>query len=488
MLNFFGKIAGIFMNFLKMIFVLFAIIQAPLFSNETIQTEKPKIAVIGAGLAGLTCAYRLHQNGYDVDVYEARNRIGGRLFSVKINDVAAELGGQNIFDGGDAKATRSLIKELDLELIGKHYSLDAELHVDEKRYDLRELLKNQNYDPDELKEKLIGLAQDASNMQEIIDQLFEKTDPLYTALSVRLSAWEGGSPEKLSPLCVGTLYQQMLGGISETHPGSKDGTPALIDVFSVKGGNSLLPKKLADSLGSHVHLNKPLVSLNKNGNGYQLVFADGEKAEADLLVLALPASVYADIAFGETVIPSEKLDAIQKIEYGTVTRIASPLEEAQKLKAVFADSMLTLINPTLPYFTAYCVGESSRFTAETVEIPYKKALDLLDLPFKASPVMAKDEFLASYTVPVAHSWPNDPYVKGSYSYIAAGQEEVLTAIEEIDGVSVKSLFAPIDGTLYFAGEHTTILPDGIGTIDAACESGERAAQLIQIQSYSMSVQ
>lgn len=37
----------------------------------------PRIAVVGAGLAGLTCAYRLKQAGYAADVYEASERAGG---------------------------------------------------------------------------------------------------------------------------------------------------------------------------------------------------------------------------------------------------------------------------------------------------------------------------------------------------------------------------------------------------------------------------
>src|SRR5579872_3418085 len=100
------------MYFLKLSLILFTFLQTTLFSSDP-SPEKPpkksKAAVIGAGLAGLTCAYRLNQNGYDVEVYEARNRVGGRIFTVKINDMPAELGGHNIFDGGDAEATRSLV-------------------------------------------------------------------------------------------------------------------------------------------------------------------------------------------------------------------------------------------------------------------------------------------------------------------------------------------------------------------------------------------
>ena len=84
----------------------------------------------------------------------------------------------------------------------------------------------------------------------------------------------------------------------------------------------------------------------------------------------------------------------------------------------------------------------------------------------------------SYKEPIGYSWPNDPYAKGSYSYIASGQESILTSTEIRKGETFKTLFAPIEDTLYFAGEHTSILSEVPGTMEAACESGERIARAI----------
>ncbi len=92
--------------------------------------------------------------------------------------------------------------------------------------------------------------------------------------------------------------------------------------------------------------------------------------------------------------------------------------------------------------------------------------------------MALDVPFFSYSSPIAYSWPNDIYAKGSYSYVASGQESLMTELEEVDGETVKSLFSPIDGRLFFAGEHASILLDVAGTMEAACESGERAARMV----------
>jgi len=48
------------------------------FAKAASGATPPRIAVVGAGLAGLTCAYRLRQAGLNADLYEASTRTGGR--------------------------------------------------------------------------------------------------------------------------------------------------------------------------------------------------------------------------------------------------------------------------------------------------------------------------------------------------------------------------------------------------------------------------
>src|SRR5829696_3940565 len=45
--------------------------------------DSPRIVVVGAGLAGLSCAYRLNQAGYAAQVHEASDRIGGRCWTIR---------------------------------------------------------------------------------------------------------------------------------------------------------------------------------------------------------------------------------------------------------------------------------------------------------------------------------------------------------------------------------------------------------------------
>ena len=91
---------------------------------------------------------------------------------------------------------------------------------------------------------------------------------------------------------------------------------------------------------------------------------------------------------------------------------------------------------------------------------------------------AQDQQLVSYEDAVFKSWVKDPYANGSYSNRAVGQATILSEIIRIKGEEVRTIFRPIHDQIFFAGEHTTLLPV-LGTMEAAVESGERMARLME---------
>jgi protoporphyrinogen oxidase len=59
---------------------------------------KQRIAIVGAGLAGLSAAYKLrHQPALEITIFEARARVGGRVHSININNQAIDMGGFIIY-------------------------------------------------------------------------------------------------------------------------------------------------------------------------------------------------------------------------------------------------------------------------------------------------------------------------------------------------------------------------------------------------------
>jgi len=87
-------------------------------SGPAASRKDASVVVIGAGLAGLSCVYRLHRHGIAATLYEAQEGIGGRCFSLRgffDADQTAEHGGQYI--DSRHRHIRSLAKELRIPLV-----------------------------------------------------------------------------------------------------------------------------------------------------------------------------------------------------------------------------------------------------------------------------------------------------------------------------------------------------------------------------------
>ena len=76
----------------------------------------PRVVIVGAGLAGLSCAYKLHTNGVRADLYESRDRVGGRCWTARSFAYGqfAEHGGE--FVDTRHSQLRRLISTLGLQL------------------------------------------------------------------------------------------------------------------------------------------------------------------------------------------------------------------------------------------------------------------------------------------------------------------------------------------------------------------------------------
>lgn len=445
---------------------------------------KTKIAIVGAGIAGLTAAYRLNQAGmYDVVCYEARGRVGGRILSIRIDGNIGELGGQNISDGGDADNLKRLISELGLRWHTSRLMFRQATMVDEQVVSIDELLQQTGFNAQSLRKKLDGLATDCSTMQQVLDRLFDTSDPLHAVFATKLASYEGGEPENLSSLYVDTLYHMMTGGLCSAHPGTEQ--EAGVDFTCIEGGNSQLLLKLAEALGERLHLNHVLSAVSRNGDGqYALQFLNGKTIFADALILAIPCSIYEKVVFSDDVISESKLSHICGVSYGANAKILIPFEQKRaQVDAMVADHLVTFFDSTQQLLTVYFTGQYSQFSAATIATSYDHAKPLVERTYGHSGLdqpltCAHDENGRDYAGPVGYSWPVDPFAKGTYSYIGAGQEKLLLETVEQQGQVFRKLFAPIDKRLYFVGEHTSILFDTPGTMEAACESGERIAQAI----------
>ena len=457
------------MKRLKQLLLIYMFIMASAENQE-------KVVVIGAGFAGLTAAYRLQAQGIDVEVYEARERVGGRVFSVNILGSIAELGGQNIRDGGRAENLLTLASELNLKTQSKRLSFKPSYVDGHELYDFKKLVQACHFTEEQVREMLYVKGQEARNMEELLSLLFMRDEVLYKACKVLLEGYEGGSLNRLSAQCRTTLYHILLGGLCAVHSTSDE-----IESLSIAGGNGLLAEKLAHLLGNRVHLNHPLTAMDKEDRNYRLTFKGGKTVAADRVILTMPCPIYKDLVISDAVMAQEKKDAISALPCGTTAKIIIPVESVTS-RGYLSDAMTLFNAANSTTLTLYFRNAHASFTQDTLCQKLQMALPLVKtfytLQNSLPPHLAQDTSFVTYEGAVGHSWPLDPFAQGSYSYIPAGQEEAYTSMTQVEGEKVKTLFAPIDNTLFFAGEHTCIDLEICGTMEAAVESGERIARLL----------
>ena len=433
----------------------------------------PEIAIIGAGISGLTAALRLSQKNYSVNVYEARGRVGGRIHSAYLNGQPIELGAESINDGGEAKNLKKLISEFNLELCSQtvlNNRIYKEADVAISSHDLvREI------DEDEVE---AILNTNFGNMQEILAKISIPGSYLYSYLSSCLSGYEGGDISELSYIYKENLKYLLKGGLCTAHQNET------AQLTRLKKGNAHLTTTIANELGEKVHLDHQLLKVCINDqNKFHLTFANERQVCADILVLAIPCSVYESIDFGDAVIPSDLLDKIMQVKYGQNAKIIVETKSCQdRAQSVVTSKFVSFCSSNPTNLNLYFVKQASSFDKATITKTFSDSLDLIKSDYNGLSLgeveLATDHPEQHYSTAVGYSWPLDPFSKGSYSFISAGTEKDQLELTNFMGETIKKLFTPLNNKLFFIGEHTSKLKDVGGTMEAACESGESVARII----------
>lgn len=451
--------------------------------KDLAELGKVKVVVVGAGLAGLTAAWRLYQKGYDVAVYEARPRVGGRVHTAMLRNLAgeysvAELGGQNIADGGAAKNLLALAAELKLDVAERYFKLGSLFYHPDFFTPTQELLNNFALSPTALTKKLIQLSETCHSIQEILDHLFPTETPLKRFCMIRITAYEGYLPRSLSTYHnLDTLKYILLGGISEAHQPSSKG----LLMQTIQQGNAMLPLKIAELLGERVHLNKVLRTVDRQESKIALQFQDESIVMCDKLILAIPVPIYQQLNFAPTILTASRLNLIKNIQCGENAKIMLPVQaHIDTFNQVVTETMVSFFNSDQQVLNMYFINDDgSMRLKESVFRQQRAILQQANIAATFNSQMPQEPLdlpMQNYECPVIKSWVQDPYAKGSYSFYNSllGAQQAHTV--PYRHIRVNEIFAPVNDQVFFIGEHTTILPE-IGTLEAAVESGERIASV-----------
>lgn len=267
-----------------------------------------RAAVVGAGFAGLVAADELRRAGAEVVVLEARDRVGGRVWSRQLdNGAVVEMGAEFLLPGNTA--IRELAERLGLGLWDKGM-----------RYGRREPRGGIGVTAAEL-DAAVGAAGRAlvTTPPELSASRFlDELDAAPGAREALLARVEISSANTAD-----TVAARDIGGIAHV---DDDAAP------SIAGGNQGIALRLAEGLD--VRLDSPVERIAWSEGGVRLSAA-GAELEADACVVAVPAPPLGRIGF-EPALPEELAAAFASVRYGDAAKLFVPLRAAAPPSAVMA--------------------------------------------------------------------------------------------------------------------------------------------------------
>lgn len=435
-----------------------------------------KVLVVGGGFAGLACAYELVSCGYDVTVFEARKRIGGRVHSIgdliagKNVEGGAELVGSNhpLMMAYATKFGLELLNSADdssdlpsmIHLGGRMLSttevqgITAEIDAALARMtdDARAVVSDQPWNtPD-------ANRLDTMATSEWVDR--QQLSPLAKSLiTVQLSSTNGVALQNQSYL--GNLSQICGGGLEKYWTDS--------EVHRIKGGNQQIAQRFGKELGDErVLSNRPVKEIVTTQTVATLVDAEGNKHVADEIVLAVPPSVWSTIKFTPELPQMLKPQMGMNVKFLAVVRDRF-WKEAKLPPRATMDQIVNQIwegtagqaidgQAALVAFSGAAAADPNHRRAVAERQPeYLKTFESLYPGFA-------DHFVKGRFM----DWVADPWTKAGYSFPAPGQVTTQGPILQ------KGL-----GRLHFAGEHTCYA--FVGYMEGALQSGAGLARRIAIR-------
>jgi 4-methylaminobutanoate oxidase (methylamine-forming) len=395
------------------------------------------VAVVGAGLAGLACAVDLARAGVDVTVFEARTRVGGRVWS------GAMPGGARFERGGEF-----------IEAGYAHFRLRAAEHG------LRVVPQGFAFAAREVRSeggRLPSLLLDAEReLAATVESLGPEAARTTAADALARTPLEPLARQALQARLEGT-YTVELDRVSAAWLGSAElraGDSAEEESSRLADGNDALALAMGAELGPRVRLGADVHSLENTETGARLVAA-GVREEFTRVVLAVPLSVVRD----RLPLAVRDRPSYRRLEWGAAAKLHVSLERPEGPAAVQALGAA--------FWTWTASGPDGAPAAVAASFAGgRRAIETLEIERGAGTWLAALRELRPELAPGEHEvltrWSGDPYCDGSYACHPPGW----SALDD------QEVAAP-DGHIHLAGEHTA--GPFCGTMEGALRSGARAA-------------
>jgi monoamine oxidase len=458
-------------------------------SSKTPSIEKVKVAIIGAGIAGLNCAYQLQKKGILAQIFEGDKRIGGRI-DTKENElgqgITTEYGGE--FVDANHADIRNLAHEFDIELYDTQLDIvqnklikDAYFfnnqHYTEKDTinQFRKISKKIESDLAKCGEDYetpFGVKLDNTSLEEYVRSLnCEKwlQDLLIYAYVAEygLDASEQSALNMIDMISTDTNNGFAIFGDSDER-------------YKIKGGSSKVIEALTNKLKNQITTESRLIALRPKGNSYILIFDNKKEIIADFVVLAIPFTTLRSVDL-QIELSEEKKKCIAELGYGQNNKLLlgfnnRPWRESKTKYAGYLfhpdihngwdSSQMQNNNLGVGGYTVFLGGAASIKMAQLSQKQnlYDKIPESLVQDYLQKLDSVFDGFKKQYNGNnKAALWSNNPFVNASYACYKTGQWTTISG-KEIEPV----------GNVFFAGEHCS--EDFQGYMNGGAETGRKASE------------
>jgi monoamine oxidase len=420
--------------------------------EEVITPNGKSVAIIGAGIAGLSAAQMLRKNGFDVTLLEAQDKVGGRLKTNRSLDIPFDEGASWIHG-----PRRNPITNLAEQAGATTFLTDDNNQV---AFDINGQLYSDRFveDMENEYDKALKAVLNAGVKDKSFETVFNNLYP--NRLNMR-------------------IWKYLLSAYLEFDTGADISQLSSIDfdddeVFNgddviITNGYDRVAEFLAKDL--NIRLNSPVSSINYEGKKVK-IGASNQTLETDFVLVTVSLGVLKRERITFTpAMPKSKQQAIRNIGMGNVNKFLLVWENA------FWDTNLQYIAYTpevkgkfnyflnLRTFTAtnalmtFALGNYASITEQ------KSDNEIID------EIMAHLKVIYGNNIPkpskfLRTAWGNNPYTFGAYSFAANNGRTT----------DFDVLAAQIENKVFFAGEHTS--KDYRGTVHGAYLSGLSAAKKI----------
>lgn len=448
---------------------------------------RPRIAVIGAGLAGLTAAHALRRAGHDADVFEASARLGGRCFSersVFADGQIAERGGEFLDTAHTEILTlaKALGLAVDDVLADEAAGTEGWTWFDGARYSHAEVNRDFQavYPVVQKQAREVGDRYGYADSSRIAREIDAMSVQDWIARHV-----PGGTASRFGRLVANAFEEEYaadaghlsaLNVVIALSASARDDFQAYAasdQRFHIRGGNDRLVTALESSLAKPVEREAPLLALVRRHDGrFDVTVGRGAGSltdRYDRVILALPFSNLRDVDLSRAGFRPRKLRAIRELPMGASTKLQLQFHDrlwraAGNNGEVRTDGSfhgtweVTRAQHGRAGILNFWSGGRRAVAAAAGAEEAAAARALADIE-AALPGLTK----AWNGRVIRNAWDASSGPRGSYAYYPPGYMTTLLGVE-----------AEPEGRCHFAGEHTSA--EWQGYLNGAVESGLRAAR------------